>query len=229
MDTVVSALGWAPLKGCTWLAADSVDLTADGVPGDRLWSPVTHDLRCVKATDVPELAGVLVQPDQLPALDEFLVHPDGQTVRYYDRTFPAMVHEGPVARRLSQAVGQQLWLAHTSASRGFVWSSPVSLLLTSQLARLGLPTDVFRYRPNVVVDDAARPLELAVDSRLRVGDAELVVERHLDRCVVVNHHPVTGAADASLLHRLDPGVLLGLGCTVARPGRVQLGDACQAL
>lgn len=51
----------------------------------------------------------------------------------------------------------------------------------------------------------------------------LVVERELDRCLVVNHDPVTGEHDEDLLHRLRPGVLLGHGARVQSGGRLRTG------
>lgn len=50
-----------------------------------------------------------------------------------------------------------------------------------------------------------------------------VVERELDRCLVVNHDPVTGEHDEDLLHRLRPGVLLGHGARVQSGGRLRTG------
>ncbi|GAA1373146.1 MOSC domain-containing protein [Luteococcus sanguinis] len=224
MGARVESLGWSPVKGTTWHQEHSLDLTIDGVPGDRLWSPITPDLTCVKATDVPQLAGVRVEVENLPSEGQALFDGAEQTIRYYDRTFPGLVFDGAVAQRLSEAAGRQLLLARTSASRGFIWSSPVSVLLRSELD--GLPTDTGRYRPNVVIDDRDAPLLLAPGELVLVGEAVLQVERELDRCLVINHDPLTGRKDANLLKHLRTGALLGFGCRVVSPGRISVSDDC---
>lgn len=214
----ISALGWTPVKGCTWLSASSLDVTSHGIEQDRRWTPVTHGLRAVKATDVPELAGLRLTSEDLPAPDEHLVFPDARTVHYYDRPFEAMVHDDPAAQRISEWIGQPVWLAHTTGPTGFIWSSPISVLLLSELAEAGLPTDTDRYRANVVLDDLSDTLPLTVGQRLELGDVVLEVERPLDRCRVIDHNPVDGQRDHHLLPRLRDGLLLGWGCRVLAPG-----------
>lgn len=216
----VESLGWVPVKGTTWHQEQELRLTLDGVPGDRLWSPISPQGVCLKATDVPELAGVRVETDELPGPDEHLVG-GPTTLHYYDRVFPGTKHGGPVAERLSEAVGRPVLLGHTTAPRGFVWASPVSVLLRSELDQL--PTDTGRYRPNVVLDDRDAPLHPEPGDRLRLGEVLLEVEHELDRCLVINHNPVTGRKDQSLLKRLRPGLLLAYGCRVVEPGTVRVG------
>lgn len=217
----VESLGLSPLKGTSWLQRDVVDLTRHGLAGDRRWSPVGPDLRCVKATDVPWLAGVRVTPADLPPPQSALHGGEQRTVMYYDRAFRCQLHDGELAARLSEAAGRELLLARTTGEVGFIWSSPVSVLLRSEISEL--PGDTGRYRPNVVLDDRAAPLQLAVGDRLDLGEVVLQVERPLERCLVIDHDPVTGRRDQRLLGRLRPGVLLGWGCRVVRPGALRVG------
>ncbi|MEL4505095.1 hypothetical protein AAEX63_09720 [Luteococcus sp. H138] len=219
----ITALGWTPVKGCTWLAASSLNITGHGIEQDRRWTPITHQLRAVKATDVPELAGVRVLPEDLPAASAGLVMPDEQTVMYYDRPFTATIHDSPMARRLSDAAGEPLWLAHTTGPTGFIWSSPLSVLLLSELDEAGLPIDVARYRANIVLDDLAAPLQLEPGAHVALpGGVELEVERPLDRCRVIDHNPADGQRDQQLLPRLRDGLLLGWGCRVPCPGTLSV-------
>lgn len=221
----IESLGWTPVKGTTWHQESRLEVTVDGITADRRWTPVTRDLRAVKATDVPQLAGLRVDLAELPGPGEDLACPETRTVMYYDRPFTATVHGGPVAERISDVVGQPVWLAHTTGAVGFIWSSPVSVLLRSELDEPDqpLPADTGRYRPNIVLDDRAVPLTLHPGATLELpGGVVLAAERELDRCLVINHHPVTGIQDANLLKRLRPGVLLGWGCRVLRPGALQI-------
>lgn len=216
--TRIQQVGWAPVKGVTWLTPGQVRVDAEGVVGDRAWSPVGENLVCLKATEAPELAGLRVSADELP-------EPGGDevTVTYWGRPFPATVHGGLVADRISAVVGQPLRLAHTRRRPGFVWSSPISVVLVSELD--GLPLDVGRYRANIVLDDRDSPLKLTVGQRLYVDEVVLEVERRLDRCVVINHDPVTGRRDADLLPLLPTGLVLGFGCRVVRAGRVRVSPS----
>lgn len=225
MTTRVEQLGFALVKGLSWASPDTVQVTADGVVGDRHWSPVTPDLRCIKATDFPEMVGVAASAADLPTEGDVLFGGEPQTVSYYSRQVHARVYGGVLADRISEAAGQRLYLAQAPGPGRFLWSSPVSVLLRSELDRL--PGDVGRYRANVVVDDRSAPLRLAPGAQLFLGGVLLEVERELERCVIINHDPVTGSQDASLLGDLRPGVLLGYGCRVLQSGRVSVGDAVE--
>ena len=103
----VESLGLSPVKGTSWLQRDVVDLTRHGLAGDRRWSPVGPDLRCVKATDVPWLAGVRVTPADLPPPQSALHGGEQRTVMYYDRAFRCQLHDGELAARLSEAAARR--------------------------------------------------------------------------------------------------------------------------
>lgn len=222
MTPAVERLGLVPVKGLSWNSPDRIEVQAGGVTGDRLWSPVTSDLRCIRATDHPSMVGVGAGSKDLPTVErDVLFQGAEQIVHYYTRRVPARIFGGRLAEHLSEAAGQRLLLARAGEPGSFLWSSPVSVLLRSELP--GLPGDVDRYRANVVIDDRDAPLKAVPGSRLVLGEVVLRFERELDRCVVINHHPVTGHRDASLLKRLRPGALLGYGCKVLRAGPLGVG------
>lgn len=223
MSAVVEALGRCLVKGCTWQPLERVAVGADGLAEDRLWSPVDEQLHCLRATEMPELVGLEASRSALEALGPGR----DETVHYYDRAVRASVHDGPLARALSEAAGVPVRLARSRDGQRFIWSSPVSLLLRSELDEAGLPQDLARYRANVVVDDRETLLAPAPGQRLRIGGLALQVERPLDRCIVINHDPLTGRRDQSLLGRLRPGALLAHGCSVVRPGQLELGATVQ--
>ncbi|ROZ64284.1 MOSC domain-containing protein [Kocuria soli] len=225
MTRRVEHLGSALVKGLSWTSRDAVRVTHDGVVGDRHWSPVTPELRCIKATDFPGMVGLPASAADLPTEGDALFGGEPQTVSYYSQQVSAITYGGVLADRISEAAGQRLYLAQVPGPGSFLWSSPISVLLRSELDRL--PDDVGRYRANVVVDDRADPLSLAPGAQLSLGDVLLEVERELERCVIINHDPVTGERDASLLGHLRSGVLLGYGCRVVEPGRVRVGDVVE--
>lgn len=221
MTAAVDRLGLTLVKGLSWSSPREIVVEHEGVRGDRHWSPVTTDLRCIRATDFPAMVRLAVTEVDLPAPCDALFDGAPRTVTYYTRPVQARVHAGALADRVSAEAGQRLYLAESAGPGSFLWSSPVSVLLRSELA--GFPESVGRFRGNVVVDDRDAPLALAPGVRLRVGDVVLAVERELERCVIINHDPSTGERDASLLGQLRPGALLGYGCRVLRPGRIGLG------
>lgn len=221
MTAIVERLGSATVKGLSWSAPGGVQIVGQGVVGDRHWSPVTPELVCIKATDFPAMVGLSATLSELPRAPHVLFDGIPQTVRYYNRPVTARVFGGPLAEKISEAAGRRLYLACAEGPGHFLWSSPVSVLLRSELG--ALPNDVDRYRANVVLDDRAEPLNLTAGTRLELGDAVLEVERELERCVLINHHAVSGERDASLLGQLRPGPVLGYGCNVIRVGTVHLG------
>ena len=223
MTAVVECLGLTLVKGLTWSSPRAVRVETGGVRGDRHWSPVTPDLRCVRATDFPTMVGLAVSRADLPTSQDALFGGEPRTVTYYGRPLRARVHAGALANRISAAAGQRLYLAESAGPGSFLWSSPVSVLLRSEL--VGLPESIGRFRANVVLDDREAALTLAPGERLRVGEVVLEVERELERCVIINHDPTTGKRDASLLRRLRPGALLGYGCRVLQPGRIGVGTS----
>ena len=73
------------------------------------------------------------------------------------------------------------------------------------------------------------PLALAAGSRLELGAVTLEVVGELERCVIIDHDPVTGAKDHSLLRRIRPGALLAYGCMVVTEGELAVGDPARAV
>lgn len=222
----ISRIGWVPLKGMSWVSSPSAEVTASGLAGDRCWAPVTPELRCLKATDHPTMVRLPLAPERLPTAADALFDGREVDVTYYRHQIPARIHRGALAEELSAEAGRELWLAQTSARR-FIYGSPVSVLLHSELE--GLPTDTDRYRPNIVIDDSDQALELRPGSRLQLGEVELDVAEELERCIIINHHAGTGEADHSLLKKIRPGALLAYGCKVRTPGPVHVGDTARLL
>lgn len=226
----VVRLGRTPVRGTRWLTPDLLDLDAGGVRGDRDWSAVDSRLDAVRAARHPEMMRLVVEDADLPRVPR-AGHPGGTTVTYWGRPVPASLHDGPLADRLSACVGEPVRLARTRRPGGFIWGAPVSVLFTSELA--GLPhepaVEIDRYRANVVIDDQAggssTPILVEPGMLLDAGGVRLRVVEPIDRCIVIDHHPLTGERDQRLMGRLRPGALLGWGCSVEAPGRLRVGDA----
>ena len=114
------------------------------------------------------------------------------------------------------------------------------LLLTDaslrRLSRLapGSLVDVRRFRPNFVIateDGEGFPERAWAGQRLRVGDAELRVEIPCPRCVMITHGFDDLPRDPGLMRSVvrEAQGAVGVYASVARPGRVRIGDAVTLL
>lgn len=224
----IERLGSTPLKGMAWLSPEHALLERGGMVGDRRWTPVwAQDLTCLRATDFPEMVRRVVVPGDLPSDQDAVFDGREVEIRYYRTPVRARVHGGALARQLSQETGRDVLLAQVLEPRSLVWGAPVSVLLRSELR--GLPSDTDRYRPNIVIDDDDAPLALAIGSRVELGSVVLEVTEELERCRIIDHDPITGRKDRSLLRRLRPGALLAYGCAVLVESEVRVGDPARVL
>lgn len=133
---------------------------------------------------------------------------------------------------------QVLTLARYSTPPGtFVDLSPVHLMSTASLAALspdGVPYDVRRFRPNVLVEpsgegsgvEAEFPETLWVGSQLRLGSASLHVEIPTIRCVVPTRAQPGLETDRGLTRQLAQRTdrFLGGYADVTTAGVVRVGD-----
>ena len=132
---------------------------------------------------------------------------------------------------------QMLTLARFATPPGtFVDLSPVHLLSTTSLASLageGLPYDVRRFRPNVLVDvtqpGGGYPESGWVGAEVTVGAVTVRVSNPTIRCVVPTRAQPGLPPDRSLTRRLAQATdrFLGVYADVTGPGVVQVGDPVQ--
>ncbi|WP_347221801.1 MOSC domain-containing protein [Mycolicibacterium poriferae] len=132
---------------------------------------------------------------------------------------------------------QMLTLARFATPPGtFVDLSPVHLLSTTSLASLagaGLPYDVRRFRPNVLVELAqpggGYPESGWVGAQVTVGAVTVRVTNPTIRCVVPTRAQPGLEPDRALTRRLAEATdrFLGVYADVAGPGVVQVGDPVQ--
>lgn len=122
-------------------------------------------------------------------------------------------------------------------NRGIFDTFPLSLITTQTIARLaetvGVPLDVQRFRPNLLVEateEAPFTEDTWVGSVLRVGSVNgllLRVDKRDGRCLVVTIDPVTTERNPVILRTITrdrQGCLGVYGSTVA-PGRIAVGDS----
>lgn len=238
----VIRVGLAPVKGLRHETVEQAQVDAEGLVGDRAVAIVDPDrMATLKSAE----NGRLVQVRGGVAGDSLWVElPDGTRheqgldggsaarITYWGRPVDAHLIDGPVAEALSGFLGRRVLLAPAPQRRSFVWDAPVSVVLLEELhelaARLARPDlldGLGRYRSNLVLDAHLEP-----GDRVRVGEVLLEAVGWIDRCVVMDQHPLTGEADAPVMkelgryRRTDEGVVLGLRCRVLEPGVVRVAD-----
>jgi uncharacterized protein len=148
---------------------------------------------------------------------------------------------GPWAEAVSELVGQPVRLVEPelpAPDRGR--GGAATLLATTSLNRLarqlGVETiDHRRFRMNFGVEGiGAHEEDGWRGRRVRIGDAVVIPQGHVGRCVITTQNPDTGCTDLDTLNGLasyrsgvestEP-LPLGIHAAVAEPGRVRVGDA----
>jgi len=165
--------------------------------------------------------------------------------RFHSRPRTARLVNGPWADAVSQLVGERVRLVEPAlgaADRGR--GGAATLLATASLDVLaetlgGGRVDGRRFRMNFGVEDVAAHAEDAwLGRRVAVGDAVVVPQGNVGRCVVTTQNPDTGRTDLDTLKALaayrvgvettEP-LPFGVHAAVAEPGRVRVGDLVEPL
>lgn len=249
-------LSVSPVKSMRLVTVDAVHLDLTGVRGDRRFYLVDDAGELVNAKRVPPLLSVQaeVQNGRLA-----LRFPDGTSVdgetdalgerletSFYGRPVSGRIVEGPWGDALSELAGKPVRVARTDREgdgydRG--GDAGASLVSTGSLEALRAaagaeqPVDGRRFRMTVGIDAAEPHVEDGwIGSRVRVGDALLLVREKVGRCSVTTRDPDTGARDLDTLGVVadyragvptgEP-LPFGVWCTVVEPGRVAVGDAVE--
>jgi uncharacterized protein YcbX len=254
----VSRLQVAPVKGLAALSRQQLHVQSDGVAEDRRLLLLSNNGSVVTLRRVPELVRVVPDLDlinrvlavTLPngtiAISDLAVAGEEVTSRLYGKDRPGRVVPGRVAEALSDQVGEQLRLVFTERV-GLGWDEgPVSLLSQASAAGIATPLDTAassvdglreqdllssaRYRMLIEVA-GTRPFEEDswVGGQVQIGHVLLYVTHALERCVVINHHPRTGAKDWAGLKTLAARrgrdhMTLGVIARVDQSGVISVGD-----
>lgn len=248
----VSLLTTTPVKSLTVHHPDHVDLSQEGVVGDRAFFLVDEAGELVGCTKDGDLLRYSAAFD--PDASVLEVHGPGGLVRsapvvetgaqvgvsfYGLRTVTSHVIEG-WDEVFSEAVGRPTRLVR-GESGGFDVHG-VTLLGTSTLEALAAanssdPVDPRRFRLNIQID-GSEPLaeDTWAGRHLRIGAAVVEVGGPVKRCAATTRNPETGESDLRTLQMIGAyrgrqetpdfgvGFYLGVYADVVVPGRVRVGD-----
>jgi uncharacterized protein YcbX len=252
----VTRLALTPVKGFGLQEVDAVELTAQGVPGDRAFFLVDDQERLFSATRSPAFLPYWVAFDAHTGRftvgrgsDELLseVVELGEPVRahfFADRYATGRVVRGRWSEWLSQVAGQPLRLVHVDEPGEGYDVHPVTLVSEASVAALGQeddggPLDVRRFRMTVTVGGVPPFAEDGWQGRtLRIGGATLRAGGPVKRCAAIQKHPDGDPAEVNALRlinevrgpadsELGRGLLLGVYGEVLVPGTVRVGDTVE--
>lgn len=250
----VAWLSMTPVKSMRLQTPDTLELGPTGVRGDRRFYLVDDEGALVNAKRLPAL--LTVRPE-FEGGRLVLRFPDGSTVEdevrdsdetvetsFYGRPVAGRIVDGPWAAALTELAGKPVRLARTEHEgdgydRGR--SAGASLVSTASLDALraasaaNRPVDGRRFRMTIGIDGAAAHAEDGwIGSRVRLGEAVVLVRENVGRCSVTTRDPDTGVRDLDTLGAIaeyrahvpttEP-LPFGVWCEVVEPGRVAVGDS----
>lgn len=259
MSGSVAWIAVTPVKGLRLLERDAVELTEDGVPGDRAFFLVDEQGSMISLKRLGPLVSVVADYD-LEAGTLALRLPDGdevagaveldapEPVRFYGLTLDARPLRGEFSAALSELCGVRVRAVAAPPRRSGVdrgRAGAVTLLSLGSLERLRKeagetdPVDPRRFRMTFGVDGVDPHAEDGwIGREVRVGEALLRVEGNVGRCAVTTRNADTGAVDFRTLHHLGAyrgevettePLPFGVYARVVEPGPVRLGDAVAPL
>ncbi len=256
MEARVARISIAPVKALGLLHPDEIELARDGVVGNRrFW---LRDEYGGLFNGKRDGTMVRIRPEwdeQTQRLS--LTFPDGEVVEgtvelgepvdaeMYGESHPSRRVIGPWEDAISAYVGKRLTLlwsdgcAPDRKTRG----GTVTLVSRASLERLreeagaSAPVDGRRFRMLFEIDGvAAHEEDEWFGRRVRIGDAAIVLNGDVGRCVVTSHDPDRGVTDLDTLGTLaryrpdgrTERLPFGVYGDVAVPGRVRVGDPVTA-
>jgi uncharacterized protein len=207
MTLTVGALWRYPVKTLAGERLDVAELTANGIPGDR----VVH----VRG---PEGVRTSRRHHRLLGLHATL-GPDGEPL------VDGLPWTSPIVlERVRDAAGHDAMLARDDGLGRF---DVLPLLVATDGAVTAFGRDVRRLRPNIVVDGVEGTEEFAwAGAELHIGEAVVALDSRRGRCPMTTVDPDTLEVDRGVLKdiitRFDGK--LALNADVLRPGIVRIGD-----
>jgi len=213
MKMQVGELWRYPVKSLAGEPLDAAEISADGIPGDRMIQVYDAKGRIVTSRTTPRLLGL---KGTLSPMGETLVN--GRPWTAPEVAAAIEVAAGPGARLVR----------HDGPDRFDV----LPLLVATDGAVNALGLDRRRFRPNILVAGVDGLAERDWPGRrARVGEAIIGFKKLRGRCVMTTYDPDTLEQDPTVLRRIvrEMGGRLALDTYVVQGGRVAVGDPVELL
>ena len=253
MPATVATLSIAPVKGLGLQHPHEVRVAAHGVVGDRRYAMVDQHGRLANGKKFGPLVRVAATYDDDP--ERLVLHlPDGTQVGgevslggpceavFYGSPRTGLLVEGGYAKALSDLAGEPLRLLRMPDGEGIDRPDEGAVSLQSvggleslaQAAGLDETVDGRRFRMTFTLDGVEPHAEDSwMGRRVRLGEAVVVPEGNIGRCVVTTYDPDTGVKsfDTLKLIATTRGHLptteelpFGVHARVVQAGVVRVGD-----
>ncbi|MFI7067968.1 MOSC domain-containing protein [Kribbella sp. NPDC050124] len=255
ISVTVTRLSITPVKGLALHHPDSIDLTSQGVVGDRLFYLVDDSGKLQSCTGNPSLYGLQATYDdetrrlEIARGDELMyggtVEPAVavETDMWGLRTITSDVVADPVwSTFFSDVVGRRVQLVQARAPSYDV--QPATLLGIGSVAELARQSglsevDSRRFRMLIEFSSGEPHIEDSwAGKRLQVGDAVLRGGGPVKRCAATTRNPASGVVDLQTLRLitayrgrqdsvLGAGAIFGVYADVLEPGTISVGDTVE--
>ncbi|MCY0966574.1 MOSC domain-containing protein [Parathalassolituus penaei] len=224
-ELVITGLFVYPVKSCAGMSVDSLELSAEGVVGDRRYMIVAPDGRFLTQRQLPAMAWIIprwsegqlvlgfdgkgecvegVGDEQLVTVwrDEVIARDCGDEMAAW---LESVLGRPCRLVKMPETTHRQVDLRYAEEGELVGFADGFPLLVTSEtsLAAIsrewGKPLQMERFRPNVVINGGDAGFEELVWRRLDVSDGSLLLVKPCERCVIPQRDPVTQVRDADLL------------------------------
>jgi len=247
----VASFNVTPVKSTAVQHPDSIDLQREGAVGDRRFLFARSDgtrLRGISKAPLMPIVSTWSMADERLTMR----FPDGSSVegsalpvgervdiKLFDRTVPARAIDPVLTEAVRRLVDETLTVFRVEEPEFAGGEHRASIISLASVADVGsrggdANLDPGRFRMLVELDGVEAYAEDGWQGRrLCLGDAIVRLGRRVDRCVMTNLAPDTGANDFDTLevlaqHRkVGTELLLGVYGDVERPGRIEIGDAAE--
>ncbi len=211
--TSVAEIWRYPIKSLKGERLERVELIPEGVAGDRA-ARVEDDRGVITGRRKQRMVGV---PARIGADGE----PEIDGARWDTDAAAATIRE---------VSGEGAHVIRAPAGEATFDVAPILVVTDGALDALGY--DRRRFRPNIVLEGVDGLAEREwLGRRLEIGDAVLAVSEPCERCGMTIIHPDTIEIDPDVLRRVksELGGVMGMYCTVERPGEIAVGDAVDVM
>jgi uncharacterized protein len=222
-----------PVKSMLGEALDEVVVGADGFEGDRRYALFdTETGQGLTARRVPELlfasARLVGDGVTITLPDGTVTDDDGVLSKWLGRDVElrASDYDGTRTYEVPLVVEEDqedVWVEWNGPRGAFHDSNKTRVSMVS-VGSLGA-WDPRRFRSNVLLDGSGE--DAFIGHTVRLGSAELTVEKAIDRCVMVTRPQPGGVErDVDVLKTIlnDRAGNLAIGALVSTPGVVRVGD-----
>ena len=211
-----------PVKSMAGEKLDSAELTDAGLDGDRRWALVDGTQnRAGKVLTIRQDERLMTYRARMKGDGVEVVTPEGQTRDLDDELVSGIAHQN----------GRPLSLRDLAGAN--YDDSPVLVVNMATVAAFGLEARIHvdhrRFRANIYLEGLEPEEELRwLGRNIAVGGAVIEVTKRCERCVVITRDPDTTSASPDLLRILANTyeTCMGVYGSVARPGKVSVGDLC---